>query len=35
MTPRNEIIDYLLSSGTADKCAAYQSRYEKDPYLRE
>lgn len=35
MTPRNEIIDYLLRSGIADKCASYQSRYEKDPYLRE
>lgn len=35
MTPRNVIIDYLLNSGLADKCASYQSRYEKDTYIRE
>lgn len=34
MTPREEIIKYLLESGLVDRCVKYQTK-KADPYLKE
>ena len=34
MTPREEIIKYLLDSGLVDRCVKYQTK-KADPYLKE
>ena len=35
MTDRNAIIAHISGTGLADRCLVYQTRYEKDPFLRE
>ena len=35
MTDRNVIIAHISGTGLADRCLVYQTRYEKDPFLRE
>lgn len=35
MTDRNEIIAHISGTGLADRCLVYQTRWEKDPFLKE
>lgn len=35
MTPRSEVVQYLIKSGLAKRCVNYQARYEKSKFLRE